>query len=206
VAFADAPDRRLADFLADERARRGEHGEAERLMWEQYARHPCLATYCRLRLHAVPAGDWPERRQRALVLLRAQLTGRNTEHAARRHAAWHAADRSELVRILLWDGDPEAAWSEAQAGGCEQALWLELAERRRADHPEDALAIYQARVDPTIARAKNDAYKEARRYVIEVRGLLAALGREGEFASYLADLRVRHRRKRNLMKLLDALP
>jgi hypothetical protein len=39
-----------------------------------------------------------------------------------------------------------------------------------------------------------------------VRGLLAALGREGEFASYLADLRVRHRRKRNLMKLLDALP
>jgi len=206
AAFANAPDGRLADFLADERARRGEHHEAARLMWEAYARHPCLATYRRLRLHAVPAGDWPERRQRALVFLQAQLTRRGAAHTARRHPAWHTADRSELVRILLWDDDPEAAWSEAQAGGCEHGLWLKLAEQRRADHPEDALAVYQARVDPTIARAKNDAYQEATRYVVEVRGLLAALGREGEFASYLADLRVRHGRKRNLMKLLDALP
>jgi len=41
--------------------------------------------------------------------------------------------------------------------------------------------------------------------VHEVRSLLSALGRGDEFPIYVADLRARHQRKRNPVKLLDDL-
>jgi hypothetical protein len=34
------------------------------------------------------------------------------------------------VRVLLWEGEDEAAWHEAQTGGCSDDLWLRLADRR----------------------------------------------------------------------------
>jgi hypothetical protein len=41
--------------------------------------------------------------------------------------------------------------------------------------------------------------------VREIQALLSSLGREDEFAIYVADLRARHQRKRNLVKLIDEL-
>ena len=161
AAFPESPDSRLVEFLADEHARRGEHTDATRLAWGQYERLPRLDTYQKLKQHAEPAGQWDERRPRALKLLRAHLKRESAKQAASPYRAWHRADRSGLVRIFLWEGDIDAAWTEAKDGGCSPELWLELAERRRAHHPEDALDVYQAQVEPTIERKNNDAYQQA---------------------------------------------
>lgn len=204
AAFAESPDGRLVDFLADEHARRGEHAEAARLMWEAYVRRACLDTYRKLNERSEPAGDWDQRRSLALALMRDRLTREGAQQAPR-YAAWRAPDRSELVRIFLWEGDLDAAWREAGEGGCAPELWLELAERRREHHPEDALEVYRARVDPTIERKNNDAYRTAVGHVHEIEALLSSLGRTDEFPIYVAELRARHQRKRNLVKLVDPL-
>ena len=201
---AERPDGRLVDFLAAEHARRGEHAEATRLMWDAFARNPDLDAYRKLAERAEPAGEWPERRERALDLLRVRLT-REVAQQPPAFAVWRARDRSELVRIFLWEGDIDAAWREAREGGCAPELWLELAERRRSDHPEDALVVYQGRIEPTIERKNHDAYRQAVKHLGEVQSLLSTLGREEDFPIYVTDLRQRHKRKRNLVKLLDAL-
>jgi len=204
AAFAESPDRRLVDFLVDEHARRGQHAEATRLMWDAYSRNPGLDAYRKLKQRTEPAGEWDRRRADALELLRAELARRSAERPPPYSSA-PPRDRSELVRIFLWEDDHDAAWREACEGGCTPELWLELAERRRREHPEEALEVYRDRVDPTIEYKNNDAYGRATGHVREIQALLCSLGREDEFAVYVADLRARHKRKRNLVKLLDAL-
>jgi len=103
----------------------------------------------------------------------------------------------------LWEKDVDVAWVEAKAGGCTHDLWLELAAKREKDHPEDALTVYQAQVEPTLNRKNNDAYREAIGLLRKARALLVRLEREKEFGDYLAALRLAHKPKRNFMKLLD---
>jgi uncharacterized Zn finger protein len=112
--------------------------------------------------------------------------------------------RSELVRIFLWEGDNEAAWQEATQGGCSEALWTELAAKREADHPEDALPVYQDQVERLIAHMGKQAYQQAVGLLRKVREVMTRLDREEELAAYLASVRATHKRKRNLIKLLDA--
>jgi uncharacterized Zn finger protein len=109
------------------------------------------------------------------------------------------------VRILLWEGDVEDAWREAKEGGCSNELWLELAARREEDHPEEALSIYEARIEPLIERTNNKAYQEAYELLLKVRALMRTLGREQEFDEYMELLRAEYKRKRNFMKLLDGM-
>ena len=49
---------------------------------------------------------------------------------------------------------------------------------------------------------KNDAYEEATQMVKHIGELMFGLGKQVEFAAYLADVKLRHKPKRNLMKLL----
>lgn len=114
-------------------------------------------------------------------------------------------DHSELVQIFLWEGEVEVAWREAKEGGCSNELWLELAAGREEDHPEDALSIYEARIEPLIQQTNNKAYKEAYELLLKVRSLMRRLGREQEFDEYLEVLRAEYKRKRNFMKLLDGI-
>jgi uncharacterized Zn finger protein len=109
------------------------------------------------------------------------------------------------VCILLWEHAVEAAWQEAQAGGCTDDLWLQLASQRESDHPEQVLPIYQRQIERLIEQKNNTAYEQAVQFVRKVRALLQRLGRDGEFASYLEALRKAHKPKRNLMALLNQL-
>jgi uncharacterized Zn finger protein len=114
-------------------------------------------------------------------------------------------DHSELVEILLWEGNVEDAWREAREGGCSEELWLELATRREEEHPEDSLAVYQERIEPLINRTNNKAYEEACGLLVRARDLMQSLDREAEFDEYLDLLRMEYKRKRNFMKLLDKM-
>lgn len=202
--FPDQPDSRLVEFLADEYGRRGRHEEAIALTWEQFQRQPALASYQRLKLCAKrPGHSSSEWRAKALAWLGEDFL--NAGKRDRSRWAWMARDHSLLVEIFLWEGDSDAALAQAQAktGGCGESLWFAIAEARETKHPEDAAAIYQARLDNIVNRKNNNAYDEGAALVAKVRDLMQRTKQEKEFAAWLDTVRVRHKAKRNFMQRLD---
>ena len=207
-AFPEKRDWRLGEFLADEYHRRGRPRDAMDLIWEQFAESPSLANYQKLQAHAYKTGssEWSPWRERAFATLRATIE-RQKKQAKRPKTYWHwnDIDHSELVRVLLWEKKYDEAWLEAQAGGCSDDLWMQLAALREKVHQEDALSIYKERIAPLVEMTNNTAYEEAVEILRKVSKLMARLDRETEFDDYLAALRVEYKRKRNFIKLLDAM-
>jgi uncharacterized Zn finger protein len=202
-AFPERVDSRLRQFLAMEYHRRKRHDEAMALIWAEFTESPSLEQYQNLKTHADRTREWPTWREKALASLRGSIAGEKGVSSGSRWTWLHHGDHSELVRIFLWEKDVEAAWNEAQQGGCSNDLWMELAAKLEKDHPEDVLPIYLAQIEPTLARKNNDACQTAVSHLRKVRGLMIRLGREAEFARHLASIRTAHKAKRNFVKLLD---
>jgi uncharacterized Zn finger protein len=205
AAFPDRADERLRDFLAEEYHRRQRHEDALALIWAEFSERPFLSYYQKLKAHADRLQQWPKWREQALVWLRGSLAQAKKNASPNHWSSRWGSDHSELVCILLWEHAVEAAWQEAQAGGCTDDLWLQLASQRESDHPEQVLPIYQRQIERLIEQKNNTAYEQAVQFVRKVRALLQRLGRDGEFASYLEALRKAHKPKRNLMALLNQL-
>ncbi len=202
AAFPEA-DPRLRDLLAEEYARGARHDDALRVMWAEFSERPYLEAYQKLKRRADRTGSWPDWRAKALALVRERIDGsRRSGRGARWH---HRTDHSGLVRLLLWESNFEAAWHEAQQGGCSGDLWRELAQRREREHPEDALAVYRSLIEPALAPKNDAAYAEATALLRKMRDLLQRAGHRGEFADELVAVRAAHRRKRNFMRMLDVL-
>jgi uncharacterized Zn finger protein len=106
------------------------------------------------------------------------------------------------VKALLWEGEVDAAWEEAVAGGCSTALWMQVAAARAADHPADALPVYKREAERLIDQKNRRAYEEAVELLVEIEDLMDRL-RGGEFSEYLDALKAKHKQKRSLMTLLD---
>ena len=162
--FGASADHRLLEVAADEYHRAG-HGErAVELAWRAFEERPTPTSYERLCAQGTRAGTWDSWRPRALECLRKDVTGRMKAGRTKGGsstglARWGlAADASDLVQVFLFDGDVDQAWTEAKAGGCSWRLWLELARRREADHPLDAIPIFEDEVERLIAAKNNDAY------------------------------------------------
>jgi len=187
AALPDAPDPRLREFVADAYRQRGRTDEALALRAAQFRAWPSLENYRSLHDDAEPAGAWPALRKQALTDLRGATL----------------RDRSTMVEILIWENDVSGAWAEAQAGGCSPALWRRLAQMRGSDRPDEAITVYRMLVDRTVAATNDSAYRDAVGLLDELRELLARSGREEDHTQVVADVRHVHRRKRNLMKLLD---
>jgi uncharacterized Zn finger protein len=134
--------------------------------------------------------------------LRSQLA-KQGRTASRWH--WDSGGHSLLVEIFLDEGDTDTALAEAKAGGCRTDLWMKLAKARAATHPQDAVDIYQAHVDPIVGRANNSAYDEAAELVGTIKKLMQRMGKAREFTTWLGELRTRHKAKRNLMQRLERL-
>lgn len=198
--FPENQDNRLRDFIAEGYHRRKRYDEASSLYRVQFTEHPELEKYKKLMGYAKKINRTEEVREEALSYLRQVI---EKEKANPKRSYWFKPDNSRLVEIFLWEKDIEAAWSEAQTGGCRDRLWLELAKLREAEYPADAIEVYKRLVEPIIDQKNNQAYDEAFRMVMKIRELMVRLGRSGDFLVYLASLRLRHKPKRNLMKLLD---
>ena len=92
----------------------------------------------------------------------------------------------------------DMAWMMTRNHRVSLAVKERLARESEADHPREALEVYARRVDELANAGGNRAYEEAA-------GLIARMGalRAGaEQAAYVATLKERFGRRRNLMKLL----
>ena len=110
------------------------------------------------------------------------------------------ADHSALVEIFLYEKDVQAAWQEAQAGGCSSRLWLQLADARQPDHPDEAVPIYLKYAEPAIVSSQ---YEDAVGLLVKAAASMMRMGRSEEFVRYLESLRVKYKARRNFIKLLE---
>ncbi len=201
--FPENQDNRLRDFVAGEYHRCKRYDEAYRLYRIQFIERSGLEEYQKLMGYAKKIDRAASAREDALAFLRQEIESETKSPKAR---YWSVKpDHSRLVKIFLWEKDAEAAWAEATAGGCNDHLWLELAKIREKDHPDDAVNVYKRLVEPVIEQKNNHAYDEAYRMVKKIRELMDRTGRPAEFVMYVGDLRLRHKPKRNLMKLLTKI-
>lgn len=200
AAFKEESNAPLVEFLIAAYHRAKRYDDALALAWDQFCRWPSLSAYQRLKQSADQLKAWPEWREKALGRLRAALKAANGK---RSHWDWTAGGHSLLVEIFLWEGDSDAALAEAKAGGCTVDLWFKLAQAQERQHPEDAIEIYQARVEPIVERKNNDAYDEATELIGKIGALMKRVGQQREFAAWLDAMRVKHKAKRNFMQRLD---
>ena len=181
-------DMRLRELLADWHRDAGRPDKALAQRAARFREQPTLAAYQALRAEAEPLDRWPDHRAAAIAELeRGRL-----------------ADRSVLVAILLSEGDTARAWEEAHAGGCSRDLWRRLARNRAARRPGDAVAVYRRLLAAAIGLRNDSGYDGAIELLDELHGLLAPHGHGAAHAALVAELREVHRRKRNLVKRLDA--
>lgn len=181
-AFPEHPDTGLRDFVARAYQALGRRDEAMALMWADFADRPDLNRYKRLKRHADMAKVWPAWREKAIAEVRRRTP-----------------DASLLVEIFEEEGDVEQAWREAQAGGCEEPLWLGLAEARRETHPADVLPIYQRHLETVLGHKD---YHRAVEVLKIIKDLLMRMNRPADFPAYLDSVLSSHKRKTTFAKLV----
>ncbi len=202
-AFPERTDSRLRDFLSVAYHRSKRHDEAMKLMWLEFAEHSSLENYGKLKKNADRIGQWPSWREKALDSIRKEIEANKRKWTSR---SWGIGpDHSLLIDIFLWEKDFDAAWREAQTGGCSQRLWMKLAANREKDYPADAITVYKKWIEPIVNQKDNRAYEEAAVLIRKIQSLMSRLKQDAEFAEYLLMVRLTHKQKRNFMKLLDRI-
>jgi hypothetical protein len=193
-----APDNRLRSLAAECHLRAGRRSAAEELLWQNFTATPGLSTY--MALHDTASDSFAAWRAQALAVL-GEAVAVTTRFSTR--SFLRGPGRSDLVEVLLWEDDVEAAWQAAAVGGCRDELWLRLARARAVSHPADAIPILTAAAEQHISHKNRAAYQEAAKLLVEAGTLFVRCDRSGDFRSYLGGLRAAHRPKRALREELD---
>lgn len=173
--------RHLVGSLAGPRpAGRGDDSAALRERRTRHQAERSLASYRALRAAARQVNTWPAERMSALSRL----------------------PPSVLVDALLDDGDLDAAWTALPDDATEEQR-LRLADASLTTRPARALDVYLAAIAPLTRQTGDAAYRKLVRLLTSARACHQALGTTAEFDRYVAGLRAEHKRKRNLISLLD---
>lgn len=98
---------------------------------------------------------------------------------------------------------PTHAQLRAMAGGCSHHLWLALAQRREATHPDDAVKIYADHIATLLRDTGDRVYQQVVEYLQKIEKLQKRSKQAGAFAAMVINVRTAHARKRNLIKQLD---
>lgn len=210
LALYGHADSRLVEVAAEAYQATGRSEDAIRVTWIAYNEAPNLDTYRTLASHAQRADAWPVWHDKALALLRTRISRSRSKTPSPptyvRLPPRPGPDgiRSTLVEVLLFDGDVEGAWSEANANDCRVDLWLELARRREGEHPLEAIPIWQSEVERRIDARNNQGYSRAVELIVHIGKLMIQADRDADFLPYVTMLREAHNPKRNLMKLFNA--
>ncbi|MBV9449810.1 MAG: SWIM zinc finger family protein [Streptosporangiaceae bacterium] len=197
------PDNQLVDYLADRYSADGRTDDVLALRRSRFEAERTLLHYQALRRAAVDCGTWAADRAAALARLREDA------HATpvRGYFNWAWAG-PVLVNALIDDGDLGAAWTAVTTGPAKATAThdqrLRLADAVAATRPADALQLYLSAIEPLRSQTGDNTYQQVARLLLSARGCHERLGTIAEFNRYLAVLRADQKRKRNLMKILDA--
>ena len=178
---------RLYDAACEANARLEQPLEILRLRRNHHERMPSSSTYAALREAAEHVAAWGVERPAA-------------------RAALEKRDIRGFVDALLSEDDRDLAWRVAVAAPQEQLdakQWLRIAASREAEHPEDALTVYQAVADEVLETADRRAYADGVRILKKAAKSARAAGRAEDFAKHIAGLRERYRRRPTLIAMLD---
>jgi len=184
--FEDSrPDERLVFFAVDLLSKAGRNSDAEAQLWRTFQKAPSVELYARLReLGGEPA------QERAIAFLEARLTEETC-------TPWHnPADL--LIQVLMHEKMFDAAWAAVRSQGASMGVKEALARASEATHPREVVDVYAERVDQFANAGGNQAYAEAAKLIAR----MATFRSAAEQAAYVAALKERFGRKRNLMKLL----
>ncbi|MBU2610541.1 MAG: SWIM zinc finger family protein [Chloroflexi bacterium] len=194
LAFAKAglPDKdlRLAAWVAEEYARRGDTAGALELQLTRWQARPEMNLYETLEQLAKKLRQWESLRPRLL-----------TELEKGSHAAL-------LADIYLRDKEWDAAWAVAENARTPLPAWgwenlrLHVAQASDKHRPEKAIPAYLDAAERLIAQQGRKNYAAAAVYLRRARDLFNATKKSSEWQKTIADLRQRHR---NLPALQDEL-
>lgn len=188
ATFPPAGDAQLRSRAIRAYLRDGQEADAVELARRAFDAEPSARTYSELR-EASGGFREPSLQETALARLR-ELSD--------------VGGRSHAVRAQLEDGNTEGAWRDAEEGGCTLALWRVLADARRAEHPEDALGVYQRLLERALEHSHVGAYQEAIDLLHEIQMSLELTGRRPEFQIELERVRTEQRRRPKLLAMLAA--
>jgi hypothetical protein len=209
-AFPTRTDGRLREFLADEYVRRSRGEDAMAVVWAQFEEQPALGAFEVLKQYADRLGTWALWRPRAIAEVRWTTEQAISAASAPRRGGPNAnrwaqpADGSRLVEILLLESRLDEAWSEATTLGCSRAVWLRLAGEREADHPADAVPIYRQEIERLLQVTDKRNYAEAVELLKRMAPLMTRVGRDDEFAAFVATTRAANARRPAFISLLNA--
>ena len=181
----DQQNERLLIFTADLLARAGRFGEAEAHLWRAFVKAPGFELYGWL---GKTGGD--AARARAVAYLESWL-------AKQKDSGWHnPADL--FVNILIDCKAHDAAWTILRKRKVSMNVKMALARASEASHPRQSADVYVVHIEELVNLGGNGGYAGAAALAAH----LASLRGAAEQAAYMADLKLRHARKRNFMKLL----
>lgn len=189
AAFPPAGDPQLRSRAVRAYLRDGQLEDAVALAQRAFDAEPSAGTYGELREATSGSRDAGAVLEAALDRLR-EMTG--------------IGGRTHAVRAQLEDADVDGAWRDAQAGGCSWDLWRLLADARRGDHPDDALAVYRRLLERALEQSNIGAYEQAIDVLSQIRELLVAARRSVEFEAELERIRDEQRRRPKLLRMLAA--
>lgn len=181
----DRPDERLVFFAVDLLLEAERKADAETHLWRAFEKTPSLSLYGRLRELGGEAAAG-----RAVSYLQQKLLGVSSSR-------WHSP-ADHLIRIMIEEDMFEAAWAVVRDHGASRSVRDALARASEATHTAQALKVYAEGIEDLAKSGGNPAYEEAAALIAR----MGTLRSTEEHAAYLADIKERHGRKRNFMKLL----
>mgnify|MGYP000851142808 CR=1 FL=1 len=203
-------DSRLDDLVLAGWLEQGRTADVVDLVRQRFDAAPGLSTYQRLKEWSVPSGVWDQERARALALFRDDADERLAAvvpppiplHNRFGPKPPPPTTHDRLVEVLAWDGELDQAWALATEHGCSVHLWNGLAAAREADHPLDAISVYEREVERQVGQKTTHTYETAIARIAHIGTLYEQAGDPASFTAYVADVRHRHRAKTKFLKLL----
>lgn len=197
--FPEIHSGKISDQLVSLYRERGRHTDALAILWKRFEETPSLHYIQPLEEYTSSIDEWPIWKDRAFSLLRSKA------EIKQKHWPFNSG-RPELIRALLWDGDIESAWIEANKGDdIPDNIWLSVASAREETHYKDSIAVYRRIMYKHIAAISNGNYDYPAGLLRKIRELMKAHDRENDFGNEIKNLRQEFKRKRNFMRDLDAI-
>lgn len=198
------PDEQLADYVVERYCSAGRVDDAVRVRRERFSAAPGAAAYQKLRDVAEQAGSWQSAKQWAIGLLRADAARRPRLRRPGTQPVWAGREPGAvLIDVLIADGDIDAAWESAE-GLASDAQWQRLADLVLETRPADALAAYLRLIATLKQQTGDGVYERIAQLLVAARACHSRLGTGASFDAYLRGLREDQKRKRRLIRILDA--